>query len=66
MSETVTLSVWEELIHAQRWEELRAKLAATHSSDIAEALGQIHGNEQAVVFRLLPREQAVCARSPCA
>jgi len=53
MSETVTPSVWEDLIHNQRWEDLRAKLAATHSSDIAEALGQIHGKEQAVVFRLL-------------
>src|ERR1700720_1539411 len=58
MSETVTSSVWEELIHSQRWEELRAKLAATHSSDIAEAMGQIHAKDQAVVFRLLPRDQA--------
>ena len=58
MNETLTLSVWEDLIHNQRWEELRAKLAATHSSDIADALGQIHGKEQAVVFRLLPRDQA--------
>lgn len=58
MSETLTLSVWEDLIHNQRWEDLRAKLAATHSSDIADALGQVHGKEQAVVFRLLPRDQA--------
>jgi magnesium transporter len=58
MSETVRPSVWEDLIHSQRWEDLRAKLAATHSSDIAEALGQIHGKEQAVVFRLLSRDQA--------
>jgi hypothetical protein len=41
MNEKLTLSVWEDLIHNQRWEELRAKLAATHSSDIAEAL--VHG-----------------------
>jgi magnesium transporter len=58
MNETMTLSVWEDLIHNQRWDELRAKLAATHSSDIAEALGQVHGKEQAVVFRLLPRDHA--------
>src|ERR1700693_2774726 len=58
MSETLTLSVWEDLIHNQRWEDMRAKLAATHSSDIADALGQIHGKEQAVVFRLLPRDEA--------
>lgn len=58
MSETVRPSVWEDLIHSQRWEDLRAKLAAAHSSDIAEALGQIHGKEQAVVFRLLSRDQA--------
>src|ERR1700682_1010372 len=58
MSETVTSSAWEELIHSQRWEDLRARLAATHSSDIAEAMGQIHAKDQAVVFRLLPRDQA--------
>jgi magnesium transporter len=58
MSETVRPSVWEDLIHSQRWEDLRAKLAAAHSSDIAEALGQIHGKERAVVFRLLSRDQA--------
>jgi magnesium transporter len=58
MSKTLTPSVWEDLIHNQRWEDLRAKLAATHSSDIAEALSQLHGNEQAVVFRLLQRDQA--------
>jgi magnesium transporter len=58
MNQTVTPSVWEDLIHGQRWEDLRAKLAATHSYDIAEALGQIHGKEQAVVFRLLSRDQA--------
>src|SRR6266446_4683432 len=58
MSETVTSSVWEDLIHSQRWEDLRARLTATHSSDIAEALDQIHWKEQAVVFRLLPREAA--------
>jgi len=50
--------VWEDLIHNQRCEELRVKLAAKHSSDIAEALIQIHGKEQAVVFRLLPRANA--------
>jgi magnesium transporter len=58
MSETVTPSVWEDLIHSQRWEDLRPKLAETHSSDIAEALDQIHGKEQAVVFRILSRDQA--------
>ena len=58
MSETATPSVWEDLIHSQRWEDLRARLTATHSSDIAEAMGQIHRKEQAVVFRLLSRDQA--------
>ncbi len=58
MIETVTLSLWEDLIHSQRWEELRARLTATHSSDIAEAMGQIHAKEQAVVFRLLSRDHA--------
>src|SRR6202795_5133173 len=58
MNETRTRSVWEDFIHNQRWDELRAKLATTHSSDIAEGLGQVHGKEQAVVFRLLPRDHA--------
>jgi magnesium transporter len=58
MSETAMPSVWEDLIHNQRWEDLRAKLMATHSSDTADAMGQIHGTEQAVVFRLLSRDQA--------
>jgi magnesium transporter len=58
MSETATPLLWEDLIHSQRWEQLRARLMATHSSDIADAMGQIHGTEQAVVFRLLSREQA--------
>src|SRR6266852_761755 len=58
MMATVTSSEWEDLIHSQRWEDLRARLMATHSSDIAETLGQIHGKEQAVVFRLLSRDQA--------
>ncbi len=58
MIETVTSSLWEDLIHSQRWEELRARLTATHSSDIAEAMGQIHAKEQAVVFRLLSRDHA--------
>ena len=58
MNETLTPSVWEDLIQRQRWDDLRAKLAATHVSDIAEALAQLPGKEQAVLFRLLPREQA--------
>jgi len=58
MIETVNSSIWEDLIHSQRWEELRARLKATHSSDTAEAMGQIHAKEQAVVFRLLSRDHA--------
>src|SRR5216683_5482928 len=46
MIETVTSSLWEDLIHSQRWEELRARLTATHSSDIAEAMGQIHAKSK--------------------
>ena len=58
MTETATLARWEDLIHNQRWEDLRATLAATHFSDIAEAMAQIHPKDRAVLFRLLPREQA--------
>jgi magnesium transporter len=58
MNETLTPSVWEDLIQRHRWDDLRARLAATHVSDIAEALAQLPGKEQAVLFRLLPRDQA--------
>ena len=58
MSETLTPSLWEDLIHNQRWEELRVKLAATHFSDIAEAMIQLSATDQAILFRILPRDQA--------
>lgn len=58
MSETLTPSAWEDLIHNQRWEDLRAKLATTHFSDIAEAMIQLSAKDQAILFRILPRDQA--------
>ncbi|HXM95974.1 MAG TPA: magnesium transporter [Candidatus Dormibacteraeota bacterium] len=58
MSETLTPSLWEDLIRNQRWEELRVKLAATHFSDIAEAMIQLSATDQAILFRILPRDQA--------
>src|SRR6202171_5132809 len=58
MSETLTPSLWEDLIRNQRWEELRVKLAATHFSDIAEAMIQLSATDQAILFRILPRVQA--------
>ena len=58
MSETATPSVWEDLIQNKRWEDLRVRLAATHFSDIAEAMTQLPGKDQAVLFRLLSSNQA--------
>src|SRR6202165_2924729 len=54
----VSLSEWTELIGQQRWEELRAKLAPMHFSDIAEMLTALPPKERAIVFRLLERERA--------
>ncbi len=49
---------WTELIDQQRWEELRAKLAATHFSDIAEMMATLPTKARAIVFRLLGRDRA--------
>jgi len=46
-----------DLIHSQRWEDLRARLTANHSP-ISRSVGQIHAKDKAVVFRLLSRDQA--------
>jgi len=49
---------WKDLIQNQRWEELRGRLATTHSSDIAELMVQLPPKEEAILFRLLSRDQA--------
>ncbi len=58
MSETMLQSEWTALIQNQRWEDLRAKVAVTHSSDIAEAMAQLPNKDGAVFFRILPHDQA--------
>ena len=47
-----------ELIGRQGWEELRARLHSTHVSDIADMLVTLPEKDKALVFRLLPRDQA--------
>jgi magnesium transporter len=47
-----------ELIQAQRWQDLRAALADTNSSDIADLIIALAPDQEAFVFRLLPKDRA--------
>ena len=47
-----------ELIRAQRWQDLRAALADTNSSDIADLIIALPPDQEAFVFRLLPKDRA--------
>src|SRR3954470_18767858 len=58
MPETSTISIWEDLIHNQRWEELRARLAVTRFADVADAMDQLSPADEAILFRLLSRDHA--------
>src|ERR1041385_8238089 len=44
-----------ELIRTQNWQELRAELADANSSDIADLIIALPPDQEAFVFRLLPR-----------
>ena len=48
---------WKELIQNQRWEELRGRLATTYFPDIAELMVQLPPKEEAILFRILSRDQ---------
>lgn len=48
----------QELIRARDFANLRALLAAWPPPDLAELLSEIEGEDQAVVFRILPRDLA--------
>jgi magnesium transporter len=54
----VSPTEWTTLIEQQRWEDIRARLAKTHFSDIAEMLTALQQRERAIVFRLVARERA--------
>jgi len=58
MPEILIPTQWDELIENQKWDELHARLANMHVSDIAEMLTSLPHKHEAIVFRLLPREQA--------
>src|SRR6266545_1424747 len=47
-----------DLIRTQNWQELRAALADANSSDIADLIIALPPDEEAFVFRLLPRDRA--------
>src|ERR1041385_8583520 len=47
-----------ELIRTQNWQELRAELADANSSDIADLIIALPPDQEAFVFRLLPRDRA--------
>jgi magnesium transporter len=51
----------EELVRARRWDELRAAFEELPAADIAEIVEDmldIPGPDEAILFRLLPRDQA--------
>ncbi len=58
MPETLTTTVWEDLIHGQHWEELRTRLTHTRFADVADAMAQLPSTDAAVLFRLLSRDHA--------
>jgi magnesium transporter len=45
-------------IQNRRWDEVRAYLLSLHPSDLADLIEELPENEQAVIFRLLPGENA--------
>jgi magnesium transporter len=47
-----------ELIRTQNWQELRAELADVNSSDIADLIIALPPDQEAFVFRLLPKDRA--------
>ncbi len=47
-----------ELIRSHNWQELRAALEEANSSDIADLIIALPPDEEAFVFRLLPRDRA--------
>ena len=47
-----------ELIRTQNWQELRAELADANSSDIADLIIALPPDQEAFVFRLLPKDRA--------
>lgn len=48
----------EEMIRAQRWDELREALGVLEAADIAELIVDLPPEDEGVIFRVLPREQA--------
>jgi magnesium transporter len=48
----------QDLIREKRWDALRDYLAARDPADVADILVDVPDQDDAAVFRLLPRDQA--------
>ncbi len=48
----------EELIAGRRWDELREALGALHPADLAEIIIDLPPEDEAIIFRVLPRALA--------
>ncbi|MEP6800602.1 MAG: magnesium transporter [Acidobacteriota bacterium] len=56
-----TEGTWQESLDALRakdWEALRSQLLRLHPSDVAEMIIELPGEEEGIVFRLLPRDRS--------
>jgi magnesium transporter len=58
MHESYDLSVLLELVKGRQFRKLKELLSQMNEVDIAEFLGELEAEQQAVVFRLLPKELA--------
>jgi magnesium transporter len=58
MTDAVMVDSLRELINRQQWERLRTELAELPFSDIAELIMELPPEEQGIIFRVLPRNQA--------
>ncbi len=48
----------EDLIAAQKWDELRRAMAGLGDQDLAEIIEDLPAEDEGIVFRLLPRDRA--------
>lgn len=47
-----------DMLRAQRWQDLREALRELHPSDVSDLIIALPPEEEALIFRILPREQA--------
>jgi magnesium transporter len=58
MPATVSAVDVRNLIQSKKWDQLQAELETLHFSDIADLIIDLPTEEEGIVFRILPREQA--------